>query len=207
MNAFRTSIAVFVATSTLLASAFASAATISITDLTDGLPTVAYSGFPSGPDPAKDCTATSESLVCNSSYPVIFPIGAVGGNRGINLFEDAGLTIVSDTVLLARVSTENSTFFTLTFRSDIEGVALPALIDGIDVPTGGAFNTQETGRVQSFNFPIITCGSCGEVAITINLTSDVDSVPAPAPAPATLVLVGLGLAGMALSRRRHLRKS
>lgn len=203
MKTIRPTRALIIAAVWLLAPALASAATITITDLTDGLPTVAYSGFPAGPDPAKDCTATLESLVCNSSYPIT--VLGNRGNRGINLFEDAGLTIISDTVLLSRDSTSGVlTFFTLTFRSDIEGVALPAVSD---VPPGGTFNAQETGRVQSFDFPLITCGSCGEVPITINLTSDVDSSPAPAPAPATLVLVGLGLAGMALSRRRHLRKS
>src|SRR5436853_1920530 len=73
VNAHRAVSAVFAAVIGFMTSTFTSAATISITDSAEGMPSVTYSSFPPlGFGPAFDCQLSAENAICHHDFPPIF---------------------------------------------------------------------------------------------------------------------------------------
>jgi hypothetical protein len=191
MNAYRTIIAVLATTSMLMVSAFTSAATITITDLTDGPPTLTFSGFPSM---SPTCDTQNESVVCTTSFSDgVSSDRPFGVREVIGLYEDASFTRLSDFFLIDRIHDNGVETETLQFVSDAE----QGLITDLQI----TIRAVETGAAQLFRARSL-CNGC--LDITFSLTSDAgpEPEPEPAPAPGTLALLGLGLFGLGWSRRK-----
>ena len=199
MNIFRTTRALIAASACLIAPSFTNAATISISDLTEGTPTLTLSGFPAGTGAAVCFPSPAESLRCTVIYvDSAAPAERVQFNE-ILLYEDAALSRLSDQFRLnhdtrASSAPSGSVFLDILFESDTEGILSLIPLDPANPPVQTPFAVKETGQRQSFAFNSF-CPGC--IDITVVLTSD-----AEVPAPATLALVGLGLAGLGFSRRK-----
>ena len=214
MNAYHRTIAVCIATGLMLVgSGSTSAGTVTFTDLTEGIPTAAFADFPSGitvpgfgfgPGPTCDIQVIEEVRCLFTYQSAATSTAATEQNYTIGLYDDAGVTVLSDVTNVFRIFFPAGAFadqpafeyLQIDFRSDGCGDC-----SNPDPSNGFGFGPQavtaiETGGMQSFDIPSV-CSGCTD--LTVVLQSDVGS----APEPATLALVGLGLAGMRLMRRRH----
>src|SRR5690348_3929675 len=128
----------------VLASTSARAATITISDLTDTGVTYTTTSDITG----VTAVATAESLILSGTFHIPFGNGVVCNpgsaacDQAFNLTESSGE--ISDTVHLVfngtggPGQTDWEETFTLTFLSDIDGVALVGLPGAISVPETGA---------------------------------------------------------------------
>jgi len=164
------------------------AGTIAISDLTDSV-TVTDNGSTNGRFALLTCPGTTES--CSFSLSAPSGTTSFGITQDVNIFEDATLTSVSDT--LQHVLT-CGTPICFQFTSDGEA-PLSALLGAASIVENGTFQTAIT--VNYFN-PSSLIGTD-----TITFQSDVEPSPVPEPSSLLLLLTAVALLGAVRYRKQR----
>jgi hypothetical protein len=174
---------------------------ISITDLTEGAPTVLING---NPPVGNTCALRDEHAQCSFQLPS----GSLGGNANdqvrqlIAVLKEPGSTEVSDEVRLSLIWGTPQDTLVVGFQSDAPGFAFEEDLGNFAVTelAGGNGLTGNFVSTIALNTPTGNLKRGDPVALPAGLTVRVQSDPDPIPEPPSLLLALSGIAVTVIAR-------